>query len=405
MSTKLTAILVASGLLPLCAQAPNLDDLNAQIQKLSAQVNQLQKQQAAAAAAEPTAAKAVASNTPNTWLPWSTPANPVRAGAPSATTTGPLSVTIKGATFALYGDFDVYANHMKSSSGHTINALEDGAILRSRWGIKGDKPVAPGYEMKFTLESGFNTLNGKSADTATTTNTSTTTGGVTTVNSTTGYSGRLFDRQAWFGVLTPIGEFRIGRQNTTIQQLGGEIDFAARNLGGVINLFGVPSRYDNDVSYLSRRFYGFTVQLHYAFANSLAGVTTTNSVNGNIANIGNQRVYQVMADYKMGPWTAGYMEIVAEPPAGGTNKTAPLYATNVVYQNPYVNYNYGKGMVWLAAVHSNNNGASGALFNGNGPLSNTAVTSTGTLNTAPMPTSTPTTTSTRDRPATSSPTS
>ena len=55
---------------------------------------------------------------------------------------------------------------MTSSSGHTINAFEDGAILRSRWGIKGVKPVAPGYEMKFTVESGFNTLNGKSADTA-----------------------------------------------------------------------------------------------------------------------------------------------------------------------------------------------------------------------------------------------
>ncbi len=381
---KTSAMLVAAGILsvalPQALRASDIDDLSARVKELSAQVDQLKKKEAADATT-PNAAATLAAATPNTWRPWTTPANPYKPGDPSQTVTGPLSATIKGVTFTLYGDFDVYANHMTSSSGHTINAFEDGAILRSRWGIKGVKPVAPGYEMKFTVESGFNTLNGKSADTA-----GQPTGGTGSV-----YSGRLFDRQAWFGVLTPIGEFRIGRQNTTIQQLGGEIDFAARNLGGVINLFGVPSRYDNDVSFLSRRFYGFTIQAHYAIANSLAGVTTTNSVNGNIANIGNQCVYQLMADYKKGPFTAGYMEIVAEPPAGGTSAAPPKIGTNVVYLNPYVNYDYGHGLVWLAAVHSNNNGNtySGTggtgvvLFNGGSPLGNTGVTANsnaGTLN-------------------------
>jgi predicted porin len=293
---------------------------------------------------------------------------------------GPLSAQIAGATFTLYGDVDVYANHMRSSSGHTINALEDGAILRSRWGIKGDKPLAQGYEMKFNLEGGFNVLNGKQADPA-----AQPTGGTGTV-----YSGRLFDRQAWIGLLTPIGEFRVGRQNATIQQLGGEIDFAGRNLGGVINYFGVPSRYDNDLSFLSTRFGGFSFQVHYAIANSLAGVTTTNSVpastattSGNIANIGTQNVWQAMVDYKQGPFTVGYMQIVANPPAGGATSAAIPYRRAVVYENPYVNYDYGKGKVWFAAVHSNNNGSNGSIFNGGAPLSNTGVTGStinGTLN-------------------------
>jgi len=358
--TRIPAMLVAAGVLsvalPQQAKASDIDDLNLKVQQLSAQVEQLKKQEDAAAAAKPGAPAAPAVQP--IWRPWTPPG--YSAPGP-AVNNGPLSAQIAGATFTFYGDVDVYANHMTSDSGHTINALEDGAILRSRWGFKGDKPVAPGYEMKFTLESGFNTLNGKQADTP---------------NGT--YSGRLFDRQAWAGLLTPIGEFRFGRQNATIQQMGGEIDFAGRNLGGVINLFGVPSRYDSDLSFLSNRFYGFTIQLHY----SLAGTAVTNASNGNISNYGNQKVWQAMVDYKKGPFTAGYMQIVAAPPAGGTAAAPPKYGTSVVYLNPYVNYDYGKGKVWLAGVHSNNNGStSGGLFNGNGPLSNTGVTATGTLNT------------------------
>ncbi len=380
-----SALLTAAGVLlvalPQYVRASDIDDLSQKVKDLSAQVEQLKKQQDAAAATKPGAPAPV---TPQPiWRPWSTPPNPKEPGP--AVNNGPLSATIMGATFTVYGDIDVYANHMTSDSGHTINALEDGAILRSRWGLKGDKPVAPGYEMKFTLESGFNTLNGKLADqpsTSSITSTSTVNanGTVTTTSTASSYGGRLFDRQAWVGLLTPIGEFRVGRQNTTIQQLGGEIDFAARNLGGVINLFGVPSRYDSDLSFLSTRFAGFTFQLHY----SLGGTAVTNSVNGNISNIGNQKVWQVMGDYKNGPFTAGYMEIVGAPPAGGTNATPPRYATSVVYQNPYVNYDYGKGKLWFATVHSNNNGANGALFNGGSPLGNVgpnANTTTGTLNT------------------------
>ncbi|MDR3672148.1 MAG: porin [Holophaga sp.] len=364
-----TAVLLVAQ--PLSAQASQIDDLKAAIDKLNAQVELLQKQQAAAAAAQPGAPAKFAPQP--VWRPW-TPPSYSAPGAP--VNNGPLSLTIKGATFTLYGDMDVYANHMTSDSGHTINALEDGAILRSRWGLKGDKPLAPGYDMKFTLESGFNVLNGKSADTA---------GTPAPAGSGSTYSGRLFDRQAWFGLLTPIGEFRVGRQNTTIQQMGGDIDYAGRNLGGVINLFGVPSRYDSDLSFLSNRFYGFTFQGHI----SLAGTAQTNSVNGNISNVGNQRVYQLMVDYKKGPWTAGYMEIVGEPPAGGTNAAPPKSGTNVVYLNPYVNYDYGKGKIWLAGVHSNNNGATYnssnavVLFNGGSPLGNVgqnANSNTGTLN-------------------------
>jgi predicted porin/outer membrane murein-binding lipoprotein Lpp len=382
---KIPTLLVAAGLLsvamPQYMKASDIDDLNAKVKDLSAQVEQLKQKQDAAAAKQP---GAPSSYVQPVWRPWGTPSYPMPKN--EMVNNGPLSAQIFGATFTVYGNVDVYANHMRSSSGHTINALEDGAIQRSRWGIKGDKPVAPGYEIKFNLEGGFNVLNGKQADPA-----------QYNTASTSVYNGRLFDRQAWVGILTPIGEFRVGRQNATIQQLGGEIDYAARNLGGVINYFGVPSRYDNDLSFLSTRFAGFSFQVHYAIANSLAGVTTTNSAagNGNIANIGNQKVWQAMADYKQGPFTAGYMQIVAAPPAGGelNSTTAVPYRRSVVYLNPYVNYDYGKGKVWFAAVHSNNNGntysgypataTNVVLFNGGSPLGNVGVNqnqNAGTLN-------------------------
>jgi len=365
---KIPSLLVAVGLLavalPQYAKASDIDDLNAKVQQLTTQVDQLKAKQDAADAAKPGAPTTVKQGI---WRPWGTPSYP---NPGPAVNNGPLSAQIFGTTFTVYGNVDIYANQMRSSSGHSFTALEDGAIQRSRWGIKGDKPVAPGYEIKFNLETGFNTLNGKFADAP-----AQPTGGTGAV-----YSGRLFDRQAWVGLLTPIGEFRVGRQNATIQQLGGEIDFAGRNLGGVINYFGVPSRYDSDVSFLSTRFSGFSFQVHYA----LAGTAVANGTNGNLSEIGNQKVWQAMVDYKQGPFTAGYMQIVAAPPAAGTQAAVLPFRRSVVYENPYVNYDYGKGKVWFSTVHSNNNGINGALFNTGAPLSNTGVTGStinGTLNT------------------------
>jgi outer membrane murein-binding lipoprotein Lpp len=57
--------------MPLNAQASQIDDLKASIQKLNDEVNQLQKQQAAAAAAQPGAPAKYAPQP--IWRPWTTP--------------------------------------------------------------------------------------------------------------------------------------------------------------------------------------------------------------------------------------------------------------------------------------------------------------------------------------------
>jgi predicted porin len=97
----------------------------------------------------------------------------------------------------LYGNFDEYMGYIRSSNGDHITGLNDGAILRTRLGVRGAEALSKGYEVKYTLEMGVNADTGVAAD-----------------------STRLFDRQAWVGLNTPVGEVRAGRQNTEIFYTG-----------------------------------------------------------------------------------------------------------------------------------------------------------------------------------------
>jgi predicted porin len=254
---------------------------------------------------------------------------------------GVLSYSKDGANVQLYGDLDYYLSYMTSSSGSKLIALQDGAYLRTRLGIKGDKDLGNGYAAKFNLEQGLNETNGAQAD-----------------------ATRLFDRQAWGGFATPGGEFRFGRQNTAIFYRGGYIDFTARTLGSVVNTFGTPSRYDSDIAYISPRWAGFLAEVHYSIQGSQPQHST------------NQAVYQAALDYENGPFRLGYAGIAGKPPAGSVvDKT-------VVYNNVYANFDYGMGKVYLVYIRSNNQsttaGTGGTLNNGGNPLGTTGSLVTGT---------------------------
>jgi predicted porin len=212
----------------------------------------------------------------------------------------------------LYGDIDQYVNYMKSSSGTHVLALEDGAMLRSRWGLRGSEDLGSGYAVKFNLEGGFSADNGTSATT-----------------------GALFDRQAWGGLVVPgVGEFRAGRQNTAIFTRGGEMDFTARTLGSVLNSFNVIARLDNDLSFISSRFSGVQVETHV----SLPETTGSN----------HQVTYQLAVDYKNDIVTVGYAGLRARPPANATVNR------DVEYDNLYGNVKLGAATVYAVWVHTNN---------------------------------------------------
>ncbi|MGH9884754.1 MAG: porin, partial [bacterium] len=243
---------------------------------------------------------------------------------------GPASLT-------LYGDIDLYANVMHSSSGRNIIAIQDGAILRSRLGIRGGVELADQLKGNFVLEQGINATTGAAAD-----------------------STRLFDRQAWVGLATQYGEFRVGRQNTEVFLRGGAIDYGERTLGAVINAFGVPSRYDSDLVYMSPRRYGVQLVGHYSLQGSVR--------NGWF----HQRVYQVAADVENGPVRVGYARVAGKPAPG-----TPVQKL-VTYDNFYANFKYGAAKAYLVYIRSNNNGPAGDLFNGSSPLGNTGALVAGT---------------------------
>ena len=249
----------------------------------------------------------------------------------------PMTVRVADASFTLYGDLDLYFNYMHSSSGANIFAIQDGAMLRSRVGMRGDVDFGDGFKGNFVLEQGLNGTSGAPADTT-----------------------RLFDRQAWAGVVTPVGEFRAGRQNTEVFLRGAAIDYGERTLGAVINAFGVPSRYDSDLVYISPRVVGAQAVAHY----SLQGATVDSPTQ--------QRVYQIALDYENGPARVGYARV-----AGRAPPDVPVHRI-VTYDNLYANYNYGPGKLYLVYIRSNNNGPTGGLFNGSSPLGNTGALITGT---------------------------
>lgn len=212
----------------------------------------------------------------------------------------------------VYGVIDQYINYMHSSSGAIVRSLEDGAWLRSRLGFRGTEDLGDGYYAKFLLEGGFSTDTGAIAD-----------------------SNRFFDRQAWVGLGSKTyGEVRAGRQNGPIQSHGGYIDYTARDLGSMINNFGVPSRYDNDFGYLAPTLYGVTFEGHVALPE---------------APVGNRAlIYQGFLDWTNNVFRAGYMGIRGRPVAN-----APINR-DMVYDNVYGDWMYGRGTVYLAYVRSNN---------------------------------------------------
>jgi predicted porin len=215
----------------------------------------------------------------------------------------------------MYGNIDEYIGYIHSDSGAHVLGLNDGAILRSRLGFRGAEDLGNGWQARFTLELGHNADTGTGAE-----------------------STRLFDRQAWAGIESPYGELRLGRQNTDIFLIGGAIDYTERTtFGSVVNTFGVPSRYENDVSFKTVRKAGVQASVHYALPEN-DGTTVR----------GRHPVVQLAVDWQGGAWRLGYAGLRAWPQDAGTVRTA------IRYDNAYLNYKYGRGTLYATVVRSNN---------------------------------------------------
>jgi len=250
---------------------------------------------------------------------------------------------------SLYGSIDLYLNHMRSGSGNTITSLEDGAMLRSRVGFKGrqeieDTDAYVSFQMEMGLRSDDGTHGGE------------------------GNAKRGFDRQSWVGLGSESwGEVRLGRQGTVPFKRGSYIDGSARTLGSMVNNFGVPSRYDNGIAYISPRLSGFQFEAQYFIEE-----TKDASAPGDSA------IYSAGVDWLLDDIRVGYAGLMARPSSGAA------FNKNMYYHNVYGNYTYGRSKIYLTFIRSNNNTNSasgnnagsllpstGGLWNGAGANINT----------------------------------
>lgn len=157
----------------------------------------------------------------------------------------------------LYGIIDTGIGYNKISGAKDGNAakIENGSRFGmingvqngSRWGLRGSEDLGDGLRAVFTLESGFDSGNGKP-----------------------GQSSRLFGRQATIGLASDSwGQLDFGRQTNIASKYFGSIDpfgagFGQANIGTAFSAANTQ-RYDNMVMYQTPSFSGFQFGIGYSF--------------------------------------------------------------------------------------------------------------------------------------------
>lgn len=167
----------------------------------------------------------------------------------------------------LYGLLDAGVTRVSGYGQGTVTQLNSGIMEGSRWGIKGTEDLGGGYKALFTLESRVEldtgTLGNRPAsgsqlpDRLTAGLPAAVAAGVRgAVGPTLGVNlnNTAFDRQAWVGLVTPIGGFLLGRQYTPAFEALATFDImgtqSALSPGQILTVpAGVDIRYNNTLQY------------------------------------------------------------------------------------------------------------------------------------------------------------
>jgi predicted porin len=205
----------------------------------------------------------------------------------------PLALAVSQATaqtanVTLYGIVDVGVQHVTGVKGGAITQVASGIMEGSRWGLRGTEDLGGGYKTMFVLENRFE------ADTGGLSNRPISgaqlpdrfTAGLppavqAALNGAVGGSlgvnvpGRLFDRQAFVGIVTPFGAILAGRQYTPAFEITNRFDaFANATAASPGQLASIPAGVDiresNSVQYRIE-LQGFYGSGYYAFGESAAG--------------------------------------------------------------------------------------------------------------------------------------
>ncbi|CAK7063588.1 porin [Pseudomonas sp. S 311-6] len=250
----------------------------------------------------------------------------------------------------LYGIVDTglsyqYVKTKDAATGdtHSTNqfGLRDGAQSGSRWGLRGTEDLGDGLRAVFTLESGFNSNNGKS-----------------------GQGGRLFGRQATIGLASDAwGQIDFGRQITTVNKyVGGIVNFGSiyAPVNGTFFSTGDTTRYDNQIQYRSPSFGGIEFGVGYSFNND--GVSPGNSSVTGAKNSDFDRELNAAIKYANGPLAVavGYDQIYLKKADPGKDPKALIVGAS--YDFEVVALQLGYQHVKHGAQFALNNGSEAALL-------------------------------------------
>lgn len=172
------------------------------------------------------------------------------------------------AQVSLYGLADVSLTHVTGYAQGNVTKLSSGHMEGSRWGIKVEEDMGGGYKALATLESRVELENGSLSNRPTSGNqlpdrlTAGLPPSVATVLTKAAIGPTLgvnlnnngFDRQAWAGLVTPVGGFLAGRQYTPAFETFGTFDtmnFQSSLSAGQVASTPVPIdiRYNNSLQY------------------------------------------------------------------------------------------------------------------------------------------------------------
>lgn len=230
------------------------------------------------------------------------------------------SAAMAQSTVTVYGIIDAGYNRVTGLRQGTVNTIASGIMEGSRFGLRGTEDIGGGYKAIFTLENRFE------ADTGSVTNRANSgtqlpdrlsqaarlglptslQAALDSVNSSLGNAigvntaGNLFDRQAFVGLVTPVGAVTFGRQYTPGYLTGATFDasqtqssLAAGQVGSFPPTFDI--RLSNTLQY-GIQYQGLTAALMYG-----AGEAATSTVGSSAS-----RFYGGMAIYKGTGFSVGF---------------------------------------------------------------------------------------------------
>lgn len=170
----------------------------------------------------------------------------------------------QAADIKVYGVIDeglLYQNQKKDGekSESTFKMLESGfSKMGSRFGIKGEEDLAPGYKVSFVLENGFEPDSGE----------------LTAYDKT---QDRIFGRESQVSIHSPYGTIAFGRMGN-LNSANGTYSVTFKeaspfgpsfNQVAVMNFFAGSARYDNMVTYQSPKLFNSTTLFaQYSFETS-----------------------------------------------------------------------------------------------------------------------------------------